>query len=145
MKGMEQSITQMGVVINTVIDELNALNTAGNQYKEKLKSILSKTSAYSQYEFFVEYYFLQAYYKSVEIFLNLKNYKLSQIQEVFLIILIVYIITVLILLITVLQLIYTSKKHFNSFLNFIGILPIKYIEEDPNLFNDLLKLEQKIF
>ena len=140
-KGMEQSITQMGVIINSVIDEFNAFHLGSKTIGE----ILAKESSYSQYEFFVEYYLLLAFWKSSEIFDELKTDKLERINKVYLIILIVYIIVVFILMTLVIMLVYSTRDMLNSFLNFIGILPIKYIYEDDGLYKDILKLEQKIY
>ena len=41
--------------------------------------------------------------------------------------------------------IYYAKENFNSFLNFIGIIPVKYLMEDDTLYKDVLKLESSIF
>ena len=141
VKGMEQSITQMSVVINTVLDELNALRLGS----KNITVILNNTSSYSQFEYFIEYYFLLAYWKTVDIFDALKADKINSIFNIYLIILIVYIVAVFVLMTLVIKLVYSSRDMLNSFLNFIGILPIKYICEDPELYKDILKLEQKIY
>lgn len=141
LKGMEQAVTQMSVTINTVLDELNALRLGNKQ----IDKILDIESSYSQFEFFIEYYFLLAYWKSVNIFENIKESKLDKINEIYLIIFIVYIAAVFVLMTLVIKLVYSSREMLNSFLNFIGILPIKYICEDQELYKDILRLEQKIY
>jgi hypothetical protein len=37
------------------------------------------------------------------------------------------------------------KDSLNSFLNFIGILPIQYLSEDESFYRDTLKIEGDIF
>ena len=166
VKGMEQSITQMGVVINTVIDELNSLNVEGmniggssGEYNSSItkrnldgevgrntfESILLPTSAFSQYEVFIEYYLLNAYMKTVSIFLTLKKVKIKSIYDTFRIILYSYIVGVALLFFVLLYLVYSSKNMFNTFLNFVGILPVKFLLEDDTLYKDVLRLEQHIF
>ena len=47
--------------------------------------------------------------------------------------------------ILLLHTIYSAKENFNSFLNFIGILPIQYLSEDDIFYRETLKLEGDIF
>jgi hypothetical protein len=141
VKGMEQSITQMSVIINTVIDELNSLNSGNKKFSE----IINPNSSFSQYELFVEYYLFKSYMKTVEIFEDFRLSKLKSTRKIFYGILYGYIIGTVILFFILLYFVYSSKYVFNSFLNFIGILPVKYLIEDELLYKDILKLEQSIF
>ena len=141
VKGMEQSITQMSVVINTVIDELNSLNSGTKSFND----IIDITSSFSQYELFVEYYLFKSYMKTVEIFQDFRAMKLKSTKKIFLGILYGYIVGAIVLFFILLYFVYSSKYVFNSFLNFIGILPVKYLIEDDVLYKDILKLEQHIF
>jgi len=141
VKGMEQSITQMSVIINTVIDELNSLNNENKNFQE----ILEPSSSFSQYELFVEYYLFKSYMKTVKIFSDFRVSKLNSTRKIFYGILYGYIVGAIILFFILLYFVYSSKYVFNSFLNFIGILPVKYLIEDELLYKDILKLEQHIF
>ena len=58
---------------------------------------------------------------------------------------IAYICFVVILFGLLLYFVYKSKYIFNTFMNFIGILPAKYLIEDANLYKEILKLEQYIY
>jgi hypothetical protein len=169
VKGLEQAITQMGVVINTVIDELNALNLEGtnaggssteNQNRPStntlrnldgesinntFQSLLLPTSGFSQYEIFIEYYLFYGYMKTVSLLSSLKQVKVKSIYNTFVIILYSYIVGVVLLFFILIYLIYSSKVMFNTFLNFVGILPLKYLMEDDALYKDVLRLEQHIF
>ena len=141
VKGMEQSITQMSVVINTVIDELNSLK----MNKKDFTNIVNENSSFSQYELFVEYYLFKSYMKTVELFSVLKEAKVKSIYNTFRVILYCYVVGVVVLFFVLLYFVYSSKFVFNTFLNFIGILPVKYLLDDQDLYKDILKLEQHIF
>ena len=141
VKGMEQSITQMGVVVNTVIDELNSLNIGTKAFND----IVNETSSFSQYELFIEYYLFKTYMKTVELFMELKIEKVQTIFNTFKIILICYVIGVVFLFFVLLYFISRSKFVFNTFFNFVGILPVKYLMENDILYKETLKLEQLIF
>ena len=141
VKGMEQSITQMGVVVNTVIDELNALNIGMKTFSD----VVSETSSFSQYELFIEYYLFKSYMKTVELFMELKVEKVRMIFNTFKIILICYVIGVVFLFFVLMYFIARSKFVFNTFFNFVGILPVKYLMENDVLYKETLKLEQLIF
>ena len=68
----------MSVVINTVLDELNALRLGSKD----ISVILDKSSSYSQFEYFIEYYFLFQGFKSTTLdVINIKS-----IREIILII-----------------------------------------------------------
>jgi cadmium resistance protein CadD (predicted permease) len=83
--------------------------------------------------------------KTVEIFEDFRLSKLKSTRKIFYGILYGYIIGTVILFFILLYFVYSSKYVFNSFLNFIGILPVKYLIEDELLYKDILKLEQSIF
>ena len=138
---MEQSITQMSVILNTVIDELNSLNTGNKQFEE----LIDSSSAFSQYELFIEFYLFKAYMKTVDIFENFRIRKLKSTKQTFKMICMIYVIGSVLLFFVMLYFVYSSKFIFNSFLNFIGIIPVKYLMEDDTLYKDVLKLESSIF
>ena len=138
---MEQSITQMGIILNTVIDELKSVKNG----KKKVYDLLNINSSYSQFEFFVNYYLLDGFWISDKLFNEIKKKKIEKIDSYYLLIFVIYSIVNLVLIVLINKLVYTSRDMLNSFLNFVGILPIKYIIEDPNLLSEILELEQTIF
>ena len=140
-KGMEQSITQMGIILNTVIDELKSVKNG----KKTVYDLLNINSSYSQFEFFVNYYLLDGFWESDKLFNEIKKKKIEKIDSYYLLIFAIYSIVNLVLIVLVNKLVYTSRDMLNSFLNFVGILPIKYIIEDPNLLSEILELEQTIY
>ena len=141
LKGMEQSITQMTVILNTVIDELNSLNTN----KKTLEELIDNSSSFSQYELFIEFYLFKAYMKTVEIFQIFRESNLKDMKKIFKMICYIYVIGCCLLFFIMLYFVYSSRYVFNSFLNFIGIIPVKYLMEDDTLYKDVLKLESSIF
>ena len=141
LKGMEQSITQMSVILNTVIDELNSLNTN----KKTLEELIDNSSSFSQYELFIEFYLFKAYMKTVDIFQIFRESNLKDMKQIFKMICYIYVIGCFLLFFIMLYFVYSSRYVFNSFLNFIGIIPVKYLMEDDTLYKDVLKLETSIF
>jgi ABC-type polysaccharide transport system permease subunit len=83
--------------------------------------------------------------KTVELFSDLKKIKVKTIYDTFRIILYCYIVGIALLFLILLYFVYSSKSMFNTFLNFVGIVPVKYLMEDEQLYKDVLRLEQHIF
>ena len=156
MKGMEQGITQMGVSVASVTDELNSLNDLGKVLDNVLSGesidnpktfddLMDRDAAFFQFGIFVEYYLFKSYIETYRIFDILRDVKLENIKSSFDIILYCYAILCIILLIVLLFLVNQSKYLLNSFLNFIGILPVKYLIEDENFYQETLRLEEKVY
>ena len=140
-KGMEQSITQMIIEKNSVEDELSALSRGD----KNITDIMQMDSAYRRFEFFVIYYFLKSFWETSKIFEQIKELKIDNIRNIYLIITIVYMVITFFLIIVVKYVIRNSKKIFNSFLNFIVILPAKYLRYDSYFLEEVLKLEDKLY
>jgi hypothetical protein len=56
-----------------------------------------------------------------------------------------YLILIVIILIPLNIIINFAKDNFNSFLNFIVILPLQYLSEDDKFYKEVLRLEGKLF
>ena len=82
---------------------------------------------------------------TIEIFDNIRNNYTDSLIWNFNGLCIFYSIMIFFLLIPLNIAIYYAKENFNSFLNFIGIIPVKYLMEDDTLYKDVLKLESSIF
>ena len=156
VKGMEQAITQMGVSVASVTDELNSLNDLAkvlqNQDSGKkvdnpktFDELMLRNASFFQFGIFVEYYLFKSYIETYKIFDILRDVKLDNIKSSFDIILYCYVILCIILLIVLLFLVNQSKYLLNSFLNFVGILPVKYLIEDENFYQETLRLEQNVY
>ena len=165
-KGMEQGITQLGLSVASVTDELNSLNdlsdvlnkndddktnnTSNNKTSvENPKTFDNLTkdenSAFFQFSIFVEYYLFESYLQTYKIFNVLRDVKLENIKNSFNIILYCYLVGSIVLLFVLLYFVYESKYLLNSFLNFVGIFPVKYLMEDNNLYHETLNLENDVF
>jgi len=142
LKGMEQAVTQMGVVIGTVLDEIQSLNTANNS--RTLFSLMNDSS-FIEYEQFNEYYLFKAYNKTSDIFKELRNEKLKSIINTISLVVYIYIFLSLFLFGFLIYFVYDFNSLFNSFLNFIGILPPKYLAEDGNFYNEIIRFGNKYF
>ena len=140
-KGMEQSITQMIIEKNSVEDELSALSRGD----KNITDIMEIGSSYRRFEFFVIYYFLKSFWETSKIFEQIKEVKIDNINNIYLIITIVYIIITFFMIIVVRYVIRNSRKIFNSFLNFIVILPAKFLRYDSYFLEEVLKLEDKLY
>jgi hypothetical protein len=166
-KGMEQGITQLGLSVASVTDELNSLNDLSdvlnkndnNENNDNANNTnatvdnpltfdnLTKQSesAFFQFSIFVEYYLFESYLQTYQIFNILRDVKLENIKNSFNIILYIYLVGSILLLIILFYFVYESKYLLNSFLNFVGIFPVKYLMEDNALYHETLNLEQDVF
>ena len=141
-KGMEQAITQMGVAIGTVLDEIQSINNASNN--RKLFDLMNQSS-FIEYEQFNEYYLFKAYNKTGNIFADFRSEKLNHILKLLRVLLYIYIVIVFALFCLLFYFVYSFNYLFSSFINFIGILPIKYLSEDENFYNGIAKFGDKYF
>ena len=141
VKGMEQAMTQMIIEKNSVIDELTALYRTD----KNITDILNKNSSFRRFEFFLLFYFLRAFWKTSNLFDEIKNIKINNINNIYIIITIVYMAITLLLILIVRHVIRKSRTIFNSFLNFIVILPAKFLSDDSYFLEEILKLEEKLY
>ena len=138
-KGMDQAIVQMSIIITNCIDELNSLkhnNTLLNIYTE---------SIFFDYEIFVGHFMLFSFIKTQEIFESFRKDEKRYISQIIRNILIDFIITYFFLTMLLIYLILSYKNVINSFFNFIGIIPTKFIVDDSNLYKSIIKLKQKFY
>ena len=139
-KGMEQTLTKIGSTTGTIIEELNAINNKGKEFNEIIDS-----STFALYEAFIEFYYQRAYLVLYDIFAELRSDKLASIKKLIKQILIVYIILFNLLVLLLIYFIYYTNNIFNSFLNFIWILPVKYSSEDENFYKEIIKFGNDSF
>ena len=127
-------------MITNVIDELNSLKKEKN-----LKDIYSGNSSYFNYEMFMGYYMLESFLLTQTIFDDFRNDEKQAIYKKNDIILFFYFIFYLIMIICLFCFIYSYKKTENSFLNFIGILPSKFIFDDESFYKAINKLGEYFY
>jgi hypothetical protein len=141
LKGLEQAIIQRDVILSSVLDELKSLNDANNRTLIGLMS----DSSFIEYSQFNEYYLMRAFNMTFQIFLNLRQQKLNSINKHMRLILVIYLLISLFLFSLMIYFVYNFNALFNSFLNFIGIFPPKYLYEDENLYKEIIKFGEKYF
>ena len=139
-KGLEQAIVQLSLIITSCIDELNSLKNNKN-----LSDIYNKNSSYSDYEMFVGYYMLESFLKTQTVFQVFRDDEKKSIYKEINLTTSLYIIAYTILILFLIYLIYAYKKIENSFLNFIGILPAKFIADDENFYKSIFKFGQYFY
>ncbi len=146
VKGMEQGITQLGLSVASVTDELRWINSSRIDNNNRFTDMTYKNdSAFFQFSVFVEFYLFETYLQTYRIFDVLRDVKLENIKNNFNVILYCYLIGSIILVAIAFYFVNDSKYLLNSFLNFVGIFPVKYIMEDNKLYHETLNLENDIF
>jgi hypothetical protein len=140
MHGMEHAISKIGSLFGTVIEELNSINDNGSLFMEKMND-----SKFHSLELFFELYFQKSMILANNIFTILRSELLSNIQTLLKIVLILYIIIILFLFALLFYFIHRFKKRISSFLFFIAILPSKYMIEDNNLHNEIIRFGNKYY
>ena len=140
IQGLENTIIEFGLKINELknyfIDWNNGIVTAEKVYESDL---------FFEFEYFIIYFFSDAFYKTIELMSDLRIQKIHSIDKLFKLTLILYMVLIFLLYLLLIFLVHKMKKNFNKFLNFVAIIPIQYIREDEDFFNDVLKLEKNIY
>ena len=139
-EGLEQTFSKIGGIIGTVIEELHSINIRGKTFREIVES-----SYFNLYELFIELYFQKAFRYIDDIFLTLRNEKLNSIFSKIKIILLIYIIISVLLFFIMIYLVFSFKGITDSLLNFIGILPYKYLSEDEIFYQEILKISKEFY
>jgi hypothetical protein len=140
-KGMRQSIAYLNTIIGNVLDELKSLNDDN----KSLFNLISEPSSYFEYEIFNEYYLNKISQKAKSIFATLRKEKLEAIYKTQLYILLVYILLLILIFFLLMYYLYNYKNIFISFINFLGIVPLRYISEDKNLSEEIIKFGNNFY
>ena len=138
-KGMEQAIVQMSIIITNCIDELNSL-----KYNNTLLNIYTESNFF-YYEIFMGHFMLFSFIKTQEIFESFRKDEKRYISYINKNLLIIFIIIYFFLTMLMIYLILSYKNVINSFFNFIGIIPTKFIIDDGSLYRAIINLEQKFY
>ena len=139
-KGMEQAIVQMSIIITSCVDEINSLKE-----NKTLEEIYKREGNYFSYEIFVGEFMLGSFLKTQKIFEVLRKDEKSYIYKINRIFLIIFCAIYLFFVIGWVYYLYSYKNVINSFFNFIGILPGKFIADDEYLYKTILTLEQEFY
>ena len=140
LQGMEHAVSKIGTLFGSIIEDLNSINNNGRLFKEKVNN-----SKFHSFEIFIEFYYQKAIIIADEIFSSLRSELINNIISIIKIVLIIYIIVILLLCLTLIYFIYSIQNIINSFLFFIAILPFKYLLEDNDFHNEIIKFGNKYF
>ena len=143
-KGMEQALTQMSVSISSVLDEIKSVNKK-DVTKSEISKLFKSESYFIRFHFFMEYYFYEAYLRTAKLFNSLRAEIIKDIKKKYIILLVLYLIVSILLFLLIMIYTYSIRSHFNSFLYFIAIFPLKFLAEDENLFKQTLRLNDHMF
>ena len=141
-KGMRQTVAYLNNIISSVFDELKYLNDDNNK---TLFYLINEHSTFFEYEVFSEYYMSKVFQKVQYIFITLRNEKLNSIYKTQLYILLIYILVLLLLFALLMYFLNQYRNIFVSFISFIGIVPIRYLSEDKNLCEAILKFNNNFY
>ena len=136
-KGIEQSIVQMGVIISSCLDQLNSVKTI-----DDFKKLIAESDSFLSYETFMGKFLPKAFWKTHELIDIFRQSEQESIFRTNNILLIFFMIVSIILFIFLIYFIHDYVIVQNSFLNFIGIVPSKFISDDELLYSNILKLQE---
>ena len=139
-KGLDQAIVQLSIIINNCLDELTAL-----QMNKNLATMYSINSSYYNYELLVGYYIFNSFLITKDAFSVFRDDEKKYISIIQKTITIAYCLFLLLIISLCIYFIYIYKKEGNSFWNFIGILPNKFISDDENFYDSIIKLGELLY
>ena len=140
INGMEQTLINMGSLFGVVIDEINHIN----EHPYEFKDLLNKFK-YRNLELFLCEYYQKAILIADELFYDLRTQKLNSIINTIKIVSYIYVFVTVIILILLVFTILHLRDVFYSFIYFISILPFKYLLEDKDLYDEIIKLGDDYF
>ena len=139
-KGLDQAIVQMSIIINNCLDELTML-----QSNKDLKAMYSINNTYYNYELLVGYYIFNSFLITKDAFAVFREDEKQYIIVIQNVITVIYCFFVLLIISLCIYFIYIYKTEGNSFWNFIGILPNKFISDDENFYDSIIKLGEILY
>ena len=143
-KGMEQSLTQMSVALSSVLDEIKIINNK-NIMRKNITNLCVADSYFFKFQSFVDFFLYRAYLKTSEMFGVLRENIVKDIKDNYDILLYLYLVVSAFLFFMILLFIFSLRRYFNSFFNFVAIFPLKFIMEDENLFRHTLHLQDSLY
>ena len=140
LKGLDQAVVQLSIIINNCVDELKTLKNT-----KDLKAMYSPNKYYYNYELLIGYYIFNSFLITKDIFSVFREDETTYIINIQKAISIVFIVFDVLVILLCCYFIYVYKKEGNSFWNFIGILPNKFISDDENFYDSVIKLEELLY
>jgi hypothetical protein len=141
LKGMEQAIIQISVIINNVIDELSLITNLDDFNN----TVYGNDTNFKKYELFTQYYLLLSYLKNDEIVDKLRNDETKNASKLTTNIIIIFFVIFILLFILLCYFIFMYKYTYNSLFNFIAILSVKFISDDEKFYEKIIELDKKLY
>ena len=138
LQGYEQVLLQLNIMINNYVKYIGDYNNGFKTYENILDNIKSL------YTFF-DLYYITGFLTVHKYITIIREKKINKFNSYFDIIKWVYIIIAILLCLLLFSVIYSFKIILTSFLNFIAILPVHYLIEDEDFYEDVIKLEKKLY
>jgi hypothetical protein len=138
LQGFEQVILQLNLAINNYLKYIEDYNEGFKTYEQIIDNLESLYSFFDLY-FFPGFLFANNFLRGIGT-KTLRKYNIH-----FNIIKWIYIIIAIILCLLLFLVIYSFKIVLTSFLNFIAIIPLHYLKEDEDFYEDVMKLEKNLF
>ena len=139
-KGLDQVIVQMSIIINNYVDDLTLLKS-----NKDLNNFYSINNYYYNYEILVGYYIFNSFLITKDIFDIFAEDEMKYISNIQTAITVVYALFIVIMIILCFYFVHVYKNVGNSFWNFIGILPNKFISDDENFYESIIKLGDLLY
>jgi hypothetical protein len=140
-KGFSKGSNFLSILIDIVLDEMESVNVGTMNFNELING---NKNDFKLYEEFIEVFLFGAFKITYEILKDLNTTQLDSILKLYKTFMIFYICLSIFLFFALIFLVYKSKTIFSKFMNFLGIIPARYLIEDINLYKDILKLEKYI-
>ena len=130
----------MSIIINNCIDDLTMLKKNKN-----LKDFYSINNYFCNYEILVGYYIFNSFLLTNDIFDIFREDEKKNINFLYGIVNGFFGIVIAFLIFLLFYFIYQFKNIGNSFYNFIGIIPNKFISDDENFYDSIIKLREILY
>ena len=137
---IEQSTTQLKIDLDKFLNDI-----INNHDLNSNITLLINSQNIFFLEVYVTFYFMFSFENTINILEKIRKTHINFLINILDFIFISYLILIVIILIPLNIIINFAKDNFNSFLNFIAILPLQYLSEDDKFYKEVLRLEGKLF
>jgi len=139
-QGIEKSTTQLKIDLDKILNDI-----INNHDLNSNITLLINSQNIFFLEVYVTFYFMFSFENTINILEKIRKTHINFLINILDFIFISYLILIVIILIPLNIIINFAKDNFNSFLNFIVILPLQYLSEDDKFYKEVLRLEGKLF
>jgi hypothetical protein len=138
-KGLEQALIEMGNQFSILLSLFSLINSG----QENIENLL-EDNIWKNFDLFMMTYLYNSFEKSHYYFNNLRLRYLEQNKKVFETIFFCYLIVNFIIALIFIFFTYSVIDFFNTFLNFIAIIPVKILVENKDINKEILNISKKL-